>query len=193
MVDRACPEFIKGLTITNITMVLSDKDIKKLIENKRLGIEPFDSDDIRESSVKLHLDSKIIVFDSDQTIDLQSDDNEILKQEIMIDDGYILKPNEFVLACTKERVKIPNGIMGWIETRGSYAKIGLQAHFCDAHIDPGSDLKITLQLKNNSNHKIKIYTGLYVVKMYLFQMSSDSEKEYDGEFQNSDGLKISIQ
>ena len=79
---------------------------------------------------------------------------------------------------------MPNGYRGWIETRGSIARAGIQAHLCDAHIDPGPSLNITLQLKNNANHSIIIYPMFYIIKLYLFEMKSNSNKPYLGKFQN---------
>lgn len=168
-------------------MILSDKDIRNLIDEKLLLIEPFDQNNLRESSIKLHLGKKILKYDENILIDLK-DESSIKYSEIEIpESGYVMKPNDFLVGVTKEKVTIPNGFMGWIETRGSVASIGLQMHFCDAHIDPGSSLNITLQLKNNSNHSIKIYPDFYVVKLYIFKMTSDSDNTYNGVFQNSTG------
>ena len=104
--------------------------------------------------------------------------------------GYLMQPGEFLLGSTSETVKIPDDLMGWIETRGSLARIGIQAHLCDAHIDSGFRGQITLQLKNNANHSVIIYPNFYIVKIYFFQLSSRSEVRYKGRYQNQTGPTV---
>jgi len=42
--------------------VLSDRDIRASIEAGKIGIRPFDVDDVQPSSVDLHLDRSFRVF-----------------------------------------------------------------------------------------------------------------------------------
>ena len=164
-------------------MILSDTDITFLIESGNLRIEPFSPEDIRESSIKLHLAPKLLKYRENIVADLKDDSTFITEEIILPVSGYIMKPDEFLLGSTLEKITIPNGYMGWIETRGSIARAGLQMHLCDAHIDPGSSMNITLQLKNNANHCVKIYPEFYMVKLYLIKMTSNSKNVYKGKFQ----------
>lgn len=45
-------------------MILSDKDIKKAIESKRILIDPFEPECVQPSSYDLHLQNKVLVFDN---------------------------------------------------------------------------------------------------------------------------------
>lgn len=121
------------------------------------------------SSVMLHLGSTLQKLTSELV-----DTNKLSEVEYQVEEigeeGYILEPSEFVLIKTYEKITMPQGFIGWIETRGSLANIGLQVHFCDAHIDPGSSLNINLQLKNNSQSRIKIHKNMYLAKMYILEM-----------------------
>lgn len=164
-------------------MILSDKDLQILLKGKLLTISPFNLSNIRESSIKLHLNPKIIKYQEDYVIDLNSK-GLIPTLDIEIkEEGYKMLPGEFLLGMTDEEITMPNGYMGWIETRGSIARAGIQAHLCDAHIDPGSHGHITLQLKNNSENSVIIYPHLYIVKLYLIRMTSKSENPYAGKYQ----------
>lgn len=156
-------------------MFLADKDIEKLINKEKLKLDPFDKEDIRESSIKLHLSSKGYNHNPNEILDLKYIE-EVSKSSFELgSDGHIMNPGDFFLIKTKEKITMPNGHMGWMETRGSLAKLGVQTHLCDGHIDPGSDMRITLQLKNVGNNQVRIYSGMYVVKLYICELKSESE------------------
>ncbi len=144
--------------------MLSEQSLKQLIADKQLLIEG-SSDILKGNAIKLHLGA-ICKRLTSEIVDIKSlEDAEY--EEVDISSGYDLKPNEFLLAYTLEKVTMPKGYMGWIETRGSLANIGFQVHFCDAHIDPESSLHIALQIKNNSNSIIRISLKEYIAKMYV--------------------------
>lgn len=150
--------------------MLSKEYILKLIQDQKLLIEPYSEEaSVKDASVMLHLGSSVQkltseLVDTNKLSEVEYQEEEISKE------GYILEPNEFVLIKTHEKITMPQGYIGWIETRGTLANIGLQVHFCDAHIDPGSSLNINLQLKNNSKSKIKIHKNMYLAKMYVEEM-----------------------
>ena len=155
-------------------MFLADKDIEKLIDEQKLKIDPFDKNNIRESSIKLHLGSSGYNYSTSEILDLNYID-EIGKNNFELGtDGHVMNPGDFFLIKTKEKITMPNGYMGWMETRGSLAKLGIQTHLCDGHIDPGSDMRITLQLKNVGNNQVRIYPGMYAVKLYICELKSES-------------------
>ena len=48
-----------------------------------------------------------------------------------------IEPREFVLARTLEPVRTPNDLMGLVEGRSSWARVGLGVHLTASKIDPG--------------------------------------------------------
>jgi len=84
------------------------------------------------------------------------------------------------LSSTIEKVAIPNGYFGFIETKGNIGRAGIQAHNTDGHIDPGFSGTLTLEIKNNSNRSIIIYPGIAFVQLYIFKLSSESSNLYKG-------------
>lgn len=68
---------------------------------------------------------------------------------------------------TLEKITISNDLIGWIDTRGSIANLGVSCHLSDAHLDPGTDQKIFLQLKNHSAKEVIINAREPVVKVYF--------------------------
>ncbi len=173
-------------------MILSDKSILELLERKELIIDPFpDDSDIRCNHVNLHLNSKLIRY-AVKTLDLNSQ-SEIKTEEIIIPHtGYELKPGDFLIGSTAEKVTIPNGYFGFIETKGNIARAGIQTHNTDGHVDPGFSGNITLEIKNNSNHSIIIYPELAFVQIYFFKATSKSLRPYNGKYQYQKGGTIYI-
>jgi len=173
-------------------MILSDKDIIELLKQGDLIIIPSPNDfDIGCNHISLHLDSKLLKYKS-KILDLKSK-SEIQTEEIVISEqGYKLKPGEFLIGSTIEKVTIPNGYFGFIQTKGNIARSGIQAHNADGHIDPGFSGNITLEIKNNSSHSIIIYPNIAFVQIYFFKATSKSIKPYNGKYQNQKGGTIYI-
>jgi dCTP deaminase len=63
-------------------------------------------------------------------------------------DVFRLEPGKFVLAQTLERVSIPPDLVGFVEGRSSWARIGITIHVTAPKIDPGFNAPITLEMAN---------------------------------------------
>ena len=171
-------------------MILSDRDIVKLIRQNKLMITPMPKhEDIKGPHVNLHLSNKIIKYKHD-TLDLKDECTADFDHVLIDDSGYKLKPNEFILGSTVEKVSIPNGYFGLIETKGNIARAGIQAHNKDGHIEPGFSGNITLEIKNNSNGNIIIYSNMIFAYLYIFKLSSKCLHPYNGMYQNQEEATV---
>jgi len=167
-------------------MWLSSFDLYMLIqEEERLVIDP-KPDSISPASIDLKLGTRILIPKPGE-IDIK--DPHIEYENIDMDDnGYLLEPGGFVLGSTLETVSMPNGYLGFIETRGNFARAGLQIHNSDGHIDPGYRGVITLELKNNSTQNdIRLYPGIKIATLYVGKTQTPSAVPYDGKYQGSKG------
>ena len=75
-------------------------------------------------------------------------------------DTFVLEPNHFVLAQTLERVYMPNSLMGLVEGRSSYARIGVTVHVTAPKIDPGFNAHITLEMANFGKIPVQLRAGV---------------------------------
>ena len=94
-------------------MVLSDRTIRRLIAEGRIGIEPFDPSLMQPSSLDVRVDRYFRVFRNHTMgyIDVKEDQEELTELvEIKPDDVFILHPGEFVLGSTLERVALPDDL-----------------------------------------------------------------------------------
>lgn len=172
-------------------MILSDKHIFELLEKNRLVITPNPlREDINCNRIDLHLSNQLLRYKID-TFDLKKANPDSLIERITIlNKGYMLMPGDFLLGSTVEKVKIPNGYYGFVETKGNIARAGIQAHNADGHIDPGFVGNITLEIKNNSNHSIIIYPNMKFVQIRFLKSTSESINPYQGKYQNQEGATI---
>ncbi len=90
-------------------MLLSDRDVKRLIEEGEIKINPFDMDkQLMAVGVDLCLGNDFVLFSRNQRshIDPSSYNPEEHMEKLVINDGqkFILHPGEFVLGITKENV-----------------------------------------------------------------------------------------
>ena len=96
-------------------MVLSDRTIRRLLAEGRIGIEPYDEALLQPSSVDVRVDRYFRVFRNSRypfinVKEAQEDLTELV--EVDGDQPFILHPGEFVLGSTLERVRLPDDLVG---------------------------------------------------------------------------------
>lgn len=101
-------------------MIYSDRDLKKLIDEGRLVIEPFDPDSVQPSSIDLRVGNQFRVFANSRYpyIDVKERMDDLTELvEVADDEAFILHPGEFVLGSTLERS--PSPTTWWAVSRAS--------------------------------------------------------------------------
>lgn len=166
-------------------MVLSDTDLKKALQSKRIQIDPAPdlSSQLGSCSIDLRLGNVFRVFEHSKNpyIDPTKKDysNEITR-EVVVQSGekFIMQPGDFVLAVTLENVKIPADLMGRLEGRSSLGRLGLVVHSTASVFDPGWDGKPVLELGNLGRMAIQLTPGMRICAMTFEELSSPSETPY---------------
>ena len=69
---------------------------------------------------------------------------------------YELAPGEFVLALTHESITIPKNLIGLVEGRSTYARLGLSMHQTAPWIQPGWSGPIVLEIANHGSIVIRL-------------------------------------
>jgi dCTP deaminase len=162
-------------------VLLSDRDIKEQISQKRVGVEPFDPAMVQPSSVDVRLDRFFRVFENHKysEIDPSVEQPELTRElEVSSDEHFILHPGEFVLASTYEVITLPDDIAGRLEGKSSLGRLGLLTHSTAGFIDPGFSGHITLELSNVANLPVKLFPGMKIGQLCLIKLSSPAEHPY---------------
>lgn len=164
-------------------MVLSDSDIKNYITQKKIVISPLPDFKVAlgPNSLDLRLGNKFRVFNHSTiaVIDPRSKSDPITT-EITVKDNqpFILHPQEFVLAVTRERIEIPSDICARLEGRSSLGRLGIVIHSTAGSINSGFRGMITLELANMGRIPVRLYPGMRICALSFEQLTSPSEKPY---------------
>jgi deoxycytidine triphosphate deaminase len=100
------------------TSVLSDGTIRRLVDEGRIRIDPWDPGRIQPASVDLLLGTSFRVFHNHRTaaIDLREPPTNLTEQvEVSADEPFVIHPGEFVLGRTLEYVELPDDVVARIE------------------------------------------------------------------------------
>ena len=161
--------------------MLSDKDIKKALEDKWIEISPLDQGYIQPSSVDLRVGTEFRVFENHKYshIDPKSPQEDLTTLvEASKDEPFVLHPGEFVLGTTYEKVALSNKIVARLEGKSSLGRIGLLIHSTAGFVDPGFSGYLTLELSNVANLPIKIYPEMKIGQISFYYLNSPSEAKY---------------
>ena len=162
-------------------MVLSDRAIRRLVEEGRIGIEPYDATLMQPSSLDVRVDRLFRVFRNSRYpyIDVKLEQEELTELvEVAADEAFILHPGEFVLGSTLERVRLPDDLVARLEGKSSLGRLGLLIHSTAGFIDPGFDGHVTLELSNVANLPITIYPSMKIGQLSFMQLYEPAETPY---------------
>ena len=136
-------------------MVLSKPEIERYLAGGGLRIDPPpDPSHINQVSVDLRLGRKFTTFKGlpahipHVRVRPSIFESEDLWEHVVDAETFEIKPGAFVLAQTLERVTMPNDLVGFIEGRSSWARVGISIHLTAPKIDPGFEGSITLEIAN---------------------------------------------
>ncbi|MDG6223695.1 MAG: dCTP deaminase [Candidatus Bathyarchaeota archaeon] len=101
----------------------------------------------------------------------------------------VLKPKQYVLVATLEKVELGLNLVAFMHIRSSLAREGIIGSF--AVIDPGFRGQLTLHLSNVSDKEIKFHRGERIVQIVFHHLSSTAKNGYNGSYQDSQGIVTS--
>jgi len=166
-------------------VILSDRDIKKYIEEGKIKIHPLPDFEIQlgPASLDVRLDNIFRVFNHTQIpyIDPKNKSTfENLTEVIKVEENkpFVLQPGQFILASTLEEVELPDDIGARIEGRSSWGRLGIIVHSTAGYIDPGFRGKITLEMSNIGMLPVLLYPGMRICQLSFEKLSSPAQKPY---------------
>ncbi len=133
-------------------MLLSDRSIKKLLEEGRLAIRP--SPILKSASIRMHLS------------------NQFAKpaERVEIKEDYLLSPKELILGSTLERVRLPNDLAGLYDGSTTLARMGIASHMGSMFISPGTDGNLTLEIFNGADKPFLLKAGMRIGQLLIIKL-----------------------
>jgi len=161
-------------------MILSDKTLRAMLAEGSLTVDPISDESIQPASIDCRLGDHYLLVE-DMNMDIITLDSEIHYREI-VGDSITIPPHTFLLATTKEYVKLPNNLTAFVEGRSSIGRIGLFIQNA-GWVDPGFEGKITLELYNANSLPIKLQKDRRICQLVFCKMDQAADKPYQGKYQ----------
>jgi dCTP deaminase len=169
-------------------VILTHDVILREIEAGRIGIDPFTPDQVGPASIDLHLGDEIRVMDGGApVIEVDEDaDYRTVTNVRALAEPYVLRPGETIHGITRERIRLPPDVGGWLEGRSRYARLGLMIHVTAGFVAPGVDNRQVLEMANVAGRPLRIRAGIRLCQIVL--QRAEGGAVYRGRF--ADQLKI---
>lgn len=139
---------------------------KKEIQNTNGLIEMRDDNNLHAISYDLKIEKIILPDDEDSERS-----------------SYALNPGETVFVSSKENIKLPNDMIGFVSLRNGCIRQGLSL---DAPIyQPGHYTKVFVRITNVSNKRISLLAGQSIAQIFFSKIGSEAEPytgKYTGQF-----------
>ncbi|MBN1155124.1 dCTP deaminase [candidate division KSB1 bacterium] len=173
-------------------MILSDQSIRQYLTEKKLVIDPLEEMQIQPGSVDLRLGNHYLKIDSYKIacLDLTSRPEYIE----MIQEEVVIPPQSFLLATTREYVKLPDNLTAFVEGRSSIGRLGLFIQN-SGWVDPGFEGEITIELYNANDLPIKLVSGVRICQLVFAQLDQFAQSPYRGKYQGqrkATGSRVSL-
>jgi dCTP deaminase len=163
--------------------ILSDRDIKKAIQNKEICITDLQEAHIGSCSIDLRLGNTFRVFKHAEVTHV--DPKQEVTDEYMSlvvkehDQPFIIHPGEFILGATVEHITISRNLVARLDGRSSWGRLGIIIHSTAGSVQPGYAGQLTLEIANISKVPVKLWQGSRICQLTFEQLSSPCEKAYN--------------
>jgi dCTP deaminase len=166
-------------------MILSDRDLRQVMNEGKIKIEPTDGLEgrIGPDGIDFRLGHTFLVFERNKQPYIDTRRAETAKgttRQIVVKTGeqFIIHPNELVLATTLERLSISDDLLGRLEGRSSLGRLGIIVHSTASIFHPGWDGTATMELGNLGVMPIALYPRMRICMFTFERMSSPVERPY---------------
>lgn len=165
-------------------MILSDRDIKEMIASGELYISPLEDNQIQPASVDIRLSNCFaeMLKPYNGVINMSEETRYVQK----VTNSYLLEPGKFVLASTREYIKVPSNVTAFVEGRSSIGRLGLFIQNA-GWVDPGFEGEITLELFNAGQYPIELIPNKRVGQLVFAKTKTPALNPYKGKYQGQTG------
>ena len=180
-------------------MILTDREIQIYLSKRQIVITPKpDVTRYSSTSVDLTLGKQLSVWTFDQVEQTEGEivnlgdgfkypafrDKYTKRKNIDSDKGYVLKPHDFILAWTHEKITLPNHsrIAARVEGKSSLARVGLGVHITAPTIHAGFKGRLQLELFNHGKVSVRLIPGMPICQLIFEKTLGTPAKGYSGIF-----------
>ncbi|MBD3398499.1 dCTP deaminase [Candidatus Micrarchaeota archaeon] len=161
-------------------MFFSDVDIKKAIKRGEIKITPLKMDQVGQGSVDLSLGGTFWFFKQKYIgarVDLGNVDFKEATKKVNAD-TVVLAPGEMCLAISREKITLAPDIIGRLEGRSRYARMGLAVHITSAVVQPGSANHQVFEIFNSAPFTVVLHEGMRISQVVFARTETPTSKPY---------------
>src|SRR5262249_1959411 len=162
--------------------VLSDGTIRRLVEEGRIVIKPWEPELVQPASIDLRLGDSFRVFHNHRAavIDLRDGPPAGLTEEVVAspEDGFVIHPGEFCLGRTAEWVELPEDVVARIQGKSELGRLGVIITARAGLIAPGWKGPLPPHVNNLPGVPINLYPGLLTPHLSFLAVGRPAEKPY---------------
>lgn len=163
-------------------MALSDNELRERIAAGQALAEPLKNASLQVqcASIDLTLGKTFTGFVGDAVGDIDPFDKETFHTETWTETGpfFRLMPKQFVLGTTNEVITVPPDLLGRVDGRSTFGRIGVIIHATAGLCDPGFTGQITLEIYNLNRRPVRLYIGERICQIVFQSLSSVPSNPY---------------
>ncbi len=165
----------------DIMALMSDIDVLDATDKGEIQINPFDKNLLGPDSLDIRLGNEILISKIiGKIIDPNKPKNFFASRKI---DPFTLKPKQFVLGTTLERISLSDSIAAQIEGRSSLGRLGIMVHMTAGIIHAGFGAKepsaLTLEIYSVNPNSVYLHTGMKIAQLSFFRLNRKVSRGYD--------------
>jgi len=166
-------------------MILTGGELKKLISQSRLKIDPLYPDAVRENGLDLRIGGEYAIYAYEGVVvrPCELEDARHLFRVVKAEE-VVIPPRSFVLLTTEEYVKMPEDVVGLANLRSTLARYGLIIP--PTVVDAGFEGNITIEVVNESPNTIVLRRGVRF--LHLILVKAEGRAAYAGMYQGQRGV-----
>ncbi|MBN2567168.1 dCTP deaminase [Candidatus Woesearchaeota archaeon] len=169
-----------------MTILTKDILLHEIAEG-HLRIEPFDPEQVGPGSIDLTLSRDFRVFEEGKTISVTDTiDYRAYTRPVHVEDYIEILPGQTVLGMTRERIFMPRDLVGWLEGRSRFARIGLLIHVSSNFVHPGVENRQVLEIRNVSPNRLRLFPGTRICQLVVER--AEGEASYEDQFKEQTDL-----
>jgi dCTP deaminase len=161
-------------------MILGDAEIRARCQTGL--VEPFNPSNLQPASYDVSLAGPFLRPTPGQEILPGFADPSYIADE---QTHLILRPGDFALASTLERVNLPKSVAAQIDGRSTMGRLGLAVHITAGWLDPGFSGRITLEICNHGPQVLCLPLGTTIAQLVFYEVAGCQEG-YCGRYQDQE-------
>jgi len=161
-------------------MTLSDVDLREYLKKGLIKIEPLEDDQIGPASIDLTLSDEWYFF-KDKYMKSEVDLSKVPFTEafgMKKAKDIRLMPGAMCLGKTVEKITLAPNVVGKLEGRSRYARMGLVIHITSAVVQPGSANRQVLEIVNLAPFPVILHAGMRISQVLFDELRSPTSKPY---------------